>query len=53
MKLKTDLKARLCNIAHEEGYTEVADDQIFEIVEYSYPDVRKMLKSLQFQLQFD
>jgi replication factor C small subunit len=51
-ELKTDLKARLWNIAHEEGYTEVADDQIFEIVEYSYPDVRKMLKSLQFQLQF-
>ncbi len=49
--LKVDMKARLWNIAHEEGYTDVTDQQIFEIVEYCFPDMRRMLKSLQFQLQ--
>jgi DNA polymerase III delta prime subunit len=50
--LKADMKARLWNIAHEEGYTDVNDKQIFEIIEYCFPDMRRMLKSLQFQLQF-
>lgn len=50
-EIKIDLKARLWNIAHEEGYLEVLDEDISNIVEYSYPDIRKMLKSLQFQLQ--
>lgn len=49
--LKVDMKARLWNIAYEEGFTDVTDQQIFEIVEYCFPDMRKMLKSLQFQLQ--
>jgi replication factor C small subunit len=49
--LKIDMKARLWNIAHEEGYCEVSDDEIFNIVEFSYPDLRRMVKSLQFQLQ--
>ena len=49
--LKVDMKARLWNIAHEEGYTDITDHQIFEIVEYCFPDMRRMLKSLQFQLQ--
>ena len=49
--LKVDMKARLWNIAHEEGYTNITDQQIFEIVEYCFPDMRRMLKNLQFQLQ--
>ena len=49
--LKVDMKARLWNVAYEEGYTEVTDQQIYEIVEYCFPDIRRMLKSLQFQLQ--
>jgi DNA polymerase III delta prime subunit len=49
--LKVDMKARLWNVAYEEGYTEVTDQQIYEIVEYCFPDMRRMLKSLQFQLQ--
>lgn len=50
-ELKIDLKAMLWSVAHAEGYQEVTDEQIIDIVEYSFPDVRKMLKSLQFQLQ--
>jgi replication-associated recombination protein RarA len=49
--LKVDMKARLWNVAYVEGYTEVTDQQIYEIVEYCFPDMRRMLKSLQFQLQ--
>lgn len=49
--LKVDMKARLWNIAHEEGYTSITDQQILEIVEYCFPDMRRMLKNLQFQLQ--
>jgi DNA polymerase III delta prime subunit len=49
--LKVDMKTRLWNVAYEEGYTEVTDQQIYEIVEYCFPDMRRMLKSLQFQLQ--
>lgn len=52
-ELKLDMKARLWNIAHEEGYTDTSDQQVFEIVEYCFPDMRRMLKSLQFQLQLN
>lgn len=49
--LKIDMKTRLWKVALDEGYVDVPDDQIFEIVEYCFPDMRRMLKSLQFQLQ--
>ena len=52
-ELKLDMKSRLWNIAHEEGYTDTSDQQVFEIVEYCFPDMRRMLKSLQFQLQLN
>lgn len=50
-ELKVDMKARLRAIAQKEGFIEATDQQIYEIVEYCFPDMRRMLKSLQFQLQ--
>lgn len=50
-EIKVDMKARLWNIAYVEGYTEVSDHQLVEIVDHCFPDMRRMLKSLQFQLQ--
>lgn len=52
-ELKVDMKARLWTIAHEEGFTDVSDEQLFEIVEFAFPDMRRMVKSLQFQLQMN
>lgn len=50
-EIKIDMKTRLWQIALEEGYTDVPDEQLFEIVDYCFPDMRRMVKSLQFQLQ--
>jgi len=50
-ELRIDLKERLWSIAVEEGFTDVSDEQLFEIVDYGFPDMRRMVKSLQFQLQ--
>lgn len=47
---KIDMKARLCEIAIEEGYTDIPDEQLFEIVDCCFPDMRRMIKSLQFQI---
>jgi DNA polymerase III delta prime subunit len=50
-EVRLDLKERLWNIAIAEGFTDVSDEQLFEIVDYGFPDMRRMVKSLQFQLQ--
>ena len=52
-QIKAELKARLWEVAATEGYSNVSDAQLSDIVEHSYPDIRKMLKSLQFQLQLN
>jgi len=46
------MAARLRTIAESEGYRDVSDQQLTEIVDFHFPDMRRMVKTLQYQLQF-
>lgn len=48
--LRERLKRRLLDVAIAEGYTSVTEEQLADIVDFSFPDARKMLKSLQFHV---
>ncbi len=49
--LRDRLRERLLGIANAEGYTRATVEQLNDIVDYAFPDTRKMLKSLQFHMQ--
>jgi DNA polymerase III delta prime subunit len=49
-ELKSVMKNRLRQIADIEGGAEIKDRDIERIVEFCFPDMRRMLKSLQVEL---
>jgi DNA polymerase III delta prime subunit len=50
-KTRTKILNRLKEISKLEGYSTVSDQQLQAIVSDCFPDIRQMLKRLQFELQ--
>jgi len=49
--IRNEMAKRLMHIAHKEGYAELKIAYVNSIIKQNFPDMRKMVKQLQFELK--